>query len=381
MNSSVPTSILVAVAFCGSTLAQSPASTSVPSAEEVLAWANETSAQIESDFWLDDHETYAERVGPWGAWRGSRPAYAWSLGVQLSSLVAAAKNDDPLYADRLKACVAALDKHWREDGVGGYDVLPNSTNLDRYYDDNAWFVIALVEAYEHTGNREYLEKAERTQRYVMSGEDDKLGGGVYWRENEKTSKNTCANAPAMLGALRLHRVTKDDKQLADALRLYGWTTKNLQDEDGLFWDNLSLEGRLDKRKFTYNTAVMIKANVELYTITGEKRYLDEAQRVAEAAKQQWVDENTGAIRDGGRFAHMLVDAFLELGDATDDPTWEQLAAKTTHHLRHTLRNDRGHYAGSWGEPRDRRGRSVELLDQASVARTMHSVARALATEK
>jgi uncharacterized protein YyaL (SSP411 family) len=371
---------LFACCVIASALAGEETPTTQPAADEVLGWANETSAQIEKDFWLDDLGTYAERVGPWGAWRGSRPAYAWSLGVQLSSLVAAAKNDDPQYADRLKACVTALDKHWREDGVGGYDVLPNSTNLDRYYDDNAWFVIALVEAYEHTGNHEYLEKAERTQRYVMSGEDDKLGGGVYWRENERNSKNTCANAPAMLGALRLHRVTKDEKQLADALRLYVWTNETLQDEDGLFWDNLSLNGRLDKRKFTYNTAVMIKANVELYNITGDKKYLDEAERVAQAAKLQWVDESTGAIRDGGRFAHMLVDAFLELGEATNDPAWEQLAARTTHHLWHMLRNERGHYAGSWGEPRDRERRSVQLLDQASVARTMHSVARALASE-
>lgn len=372
-------SLLLLPGFTSMAYAEEP-KLAEPTAAEVLAWAKETSGQIEQDFWLEEQGTYAERVGPWGAWQGNRPAFAWSLGVQLSSLVAAAKNEQH-YHDRMEACIGALDKHWRDEGVGGYDVLPNSTNLDRYYDDNAWFVLALVEAFEQTDNREYLEKAKRTQRFVMSGEDDKLGGGIYWGENEKSSKNTCSNAPAMLGALRLHRVAKGELHLADGLRLYEWTTKNLQDEDGLFWDNRSLDGRVDRRKFTYNTAVMIEANVELHTITGEKKYLDEASRIATEAKKHWVDETTGAIRDGGRFAHMLVAAFLKLGEAADDPTWRQLAARTTHHLRHTLRDERGHYAGNWGEPRDRARRSVELLDQASVAHTMHSVARALVSEQ
>src|SRR5690606_16767884 len=96
----LPTSCICLFALCAITGVANGEETQTthPTADEVLGWANETSAQIEKDFWLDDLGTYAERVGPWGAWRGSRPAYAWSLGVQLSSLVAAAKNDDPQYA-------------------------------------------------------------------------------------------------------------------------------------------------------------------------------------------------------------------------------------------------------------------------------------------
>ena len=60
-------------------------------------------------------------------------------------------------------------------------------------------------------------------RFVLSGEDDELGGGVSLpQKRRRNSKNTCSNAPAIVAALRLHQKTTSPQHLATrraALRL------------------------------------------------------------------------------------------------------------------------------------------------------------------
>ena len=92
--------------------------------------------------------------------------------------------------------------------VQGYDAyLSSPGNSDKYYDDNAWMVLTFVEAYELTGERKYLYRAADAMRFVLSGWDEKLGGGIYWREN-KTSKNTCSNGPSATAALALAQASE-----------------------------------------------------------------------------------------------------------------------------------------------------------------------------
>ncbi len=129
-----------------------------------------------------------------------------------------------------------------------------------------------------------------TLRYVLSGEDDKLGGGLYWQERTKASKNTCGNAPGIAAAVRVYTYTHDRAQLDTAVRLYRWTVKNLRDDrDGLYYDNLTLGGKLSPHKFTYNTALMIRSGCLLYDATGDAAYLHDAQRSAASSVARWVD--------------------------------------------------------------------------------------------
>ena len=39
-----------------------------------------------------------------------------------------------------------------------------------------------------TGKQAYLEKAKLIWKFILSGKDDVLGGGVYWCEQKKESK-------------------------------------------------------------------------------------------------------------------------------------------------------------------------------------------------
>jgi rhamnogalacturonyl hydrolase YesR len=356
------------------------AQTDATAAAQFAKWGAETLDCIRRDLWMEDRDLYAEKSAVDGE-RPTEPAFMWSAGVQLSALAAAARVDSAKYAAPLTAYADVLETYWIEhDGIGGYSVLPKQRVADRYYDDNAWIVLGQVETAAATGDATYLDRAAATHRFVMSGEDDRLGGGVYWRENRRRSKNTCSNGPATVGALLLHQATKDAKQLATAERLYAWTQKHLQDpEDGLYWDNVSVrrEGRVDRRKYSYNTALMIRANCLLDEVKGDAKYLDEAQRIARAAEAYWIVPETGAVKDTGKFAHMLLEALLAVGRADRDPHWLDVVRKSAAFVHENVRDPNGRYARRWDRKQTVALSEFQLIDQASAARTYFVLAHAM----
>jgi hypothetical protein len=367
--------ILLCVAPAAATLGESP----IPQAGDLASWGADALRCIERDFLVKGRsgsyfaEEYSERPGR------RQPAFMWSSGVHLSALVAAARFDREKYGDDLIARSGFLEPYWTtHEGLSGYDVLPRPSASDRYYDDNAWIALALLEAYQATGDKAHLQRVREIYEFLLSGEDDKLGGGIYWRENEKSSKNTCINAPAALVALMLHEATGEPQYLETGRRLYRWTRTKLQDpESGLYWDNIDLEGKIDRRQFTYNSAVMIRAALKLNTLTGEQSHLREARRVADASVARWIHQQTGAVHDGGQFAHMLLDALLEVSAVEGNAQLKALVLRCAAYVHGALRDENGRYPRSWGEPRPSRRRSYELIHQASAARLFFSTANAV----
>jgi uncharacterized protein YyaL (SSP411 family) len=235
----------------------------------------------------------------------------------------------------------------------------------------------MLEIHELTGDQAYFDRAERTMRFVLSGGDSKLGDGLYWRETPRATKNTCTNAPAIVGLLRLHQVTKDDSYLVRAKQLYAWVNAHLQDpDDGLLWDNINLESRVDERKYSYNTALMIRANCLLHEIEKDPAYLKQANRLAEAAVQRWIDRDSPAVADSGAFAHLLIEALLAVDRANGAPRWRQQAEASVRFVHDHLRGTQGRYPARWDGRRDRNTDRMKLLDQASVARAFFVVAQA-----
>ncbi len=302
----------------------------------------------------------------------------WGAGVQLSALAAAAQVEPQKYTAPLRAYAHGLEVYWTDhNGVKGYDVLPAPKPSDRYYDDNAWVVLALTEAYVATRDRKFLDRAEATFHFVLSGEDTKLGGGIYWKENELSSKNTCSNAPTMTGALRLYQLTRKPQYLQTATRLYRWTCDHLEDTDGLFWDNIKLDGKVDKAKYSYNSALMIRANCLFYAISHQRGYLTEAERIARAAEAKWVAHDTGALADGGRFANLLDDSFLALYEQDRDPHWLKIVTDSLVFLHEKVRDPMNRYADHWDTPQPTALTGYEMINQASAARAYWAAARAL----
>ena len=88
---------------------------------------------------------------------------------------------------------------------------------EKYYDDNQWIGITSLDAYERTKNKDCLALGKQMYDFMMTGYDNALGGGIYWKEGSKSSKNTCSNGPGVLVALQLYKATKEKKYLDTAL--------------------------------------------------------------------------------------------------------------------------------------------------------------------
>ena len=195
---------------------------------------------------------------------------------------------------------------------------PGQAGGDTYYDDNVWIAREFFNAYEIFGNDAYLDTALAVAQYVWSGWSGDELGGIYWCEHDKSSRNTCSNAPAALLFARLYGHTKDIQWLNRAKQVYAWTYTTLRDpSDNVYWDNISNEGKINEWKFTYNTGSMIGAAVKLYEITGEASYLEQAKASAKGAYAHWFKQSADAgypliTSVNPWFNVLLLDAWVEL---------------------------------------------------------------------
>lgn len=210
----------------------------------------------------------------------------------LCALLQAANEMDVIEPSKnyMQPVEGAVDQYYSETlSVPAYqDYVLNERLSSRFYDDNEWIAIVFLDAYNRTHQNKYLEKSKMIYRFIRSGTDTVAGGGVYWKEGDKKTKNTCSNGPAILVALQLYKITKQAEYLKTAITIYNWTNQHLQSPDGLYYDNIEIPTlKIGKALYTYNTGTMLQANALLYQITKSRKYLIEAQRIAKSGKQHF----------------------------------------------------------------------------------------------
>lgn len=205
--------------------------------------------------------------------------------------------------------------------VPGYqDYVRKEKLSSRFYDDNEWVAIAYLDAYNRNHDKKYLDDAKMIYRFIMSGLDTAAGGGLYWKEGDKTTKNTCSNCPAILVALQLYKITKDKSYLNTALDIYKWTNDHLQSPDGIYYDNIKVGSLvISKATYTYNTGTMLQSNVLLYNLTGEKRYLTEAEKIAKTGKDYFF--KNGRLPGNYWFNAVFMRGYIELYKVDQNQQW------------------------------------------------------------
>jgi uncharacterized protein YyaL (SSP411 family) len=338
-------------------------------ADDPAQWGAQMLAQIHEHFYLPAQGLYAEQIN--NADNSPHPGWIWDASVQLGALCSAARVDPKAYLPQVKSYAVALRAYRTTyHDRPGIDVNPPPKTPDRYYDDNAWICLALLEADQLTHDAGDLALATDAYNFLMSGEDPaNLDGGIYWHEDRPTSKNACSSGPAMLAALSFYRLTHDQKYLATAKRLYGWTRAHLQDPtDGLVWDSMNVaSGRVNKAKYTYNSATLLRAACLLHQITKDKAYLDEAHRIAASAEKRFIRARDGVFTGSGKLAVKLVEAYLEMYETDHDEHWRQLVGRCLAAL-HDHRNEAGWYAQDWQADPLPADKPVRLIDQSAPAR-------------
>lgn len=244
-----------------------------------------------------------------GYWDGA--AVIWGHGAAFSGYAAIkeAAEGFPAYKSKYESeydnrLLTAIDqfRNTRNGGAEAYAVYPGDGD-ERYFDDNIWVGIDMVDLYMLTNDNKYLERAELVWNFLLTGMDDIMGGGVYWKEGLK-SKHTCSTAPAAVLAAKLYQATQQNGYLDKAKDLYAWCKQLLQDpDDYLYWDNARLSDEDDpnseiiiaREKYSYNAGQPMQAAALLYKITQDAQYLSDAQNIAQAAYSKWFISFNSAI--------------------------------------------------------------------------------------
>ena len=285
------------IMLAGDVSSSQPASTELRS-RDYATEAGEVMGYIRKTYYLADRGLYSHSRDD------VRPDFTWGNGIMFTALLGAARHDNDTFSPQVPGFFHAMDRYWDKlDTPPGYE--PSHTSAggkDKDYDDNAWMAITFCEAFQMTHDRQYLDRAQQTLDFVLSGWDDRAGGGIWWHELHKgDSKNTCVNAPAAVACLRLVKYLPPDKStryLDMAKKLVQWTAKTF-DDGGLYSDNINVEtGRVRRGKLTYNTALMIRAFLGLYRVTQNDEYLARAQAFGQCRRLVHGSQDRRLSRQG-----------------------------------------------------------------------------------
>lgn len=217
--------------------------------------------------------------------------YWWLAHVVDARVDAWARTGDPAWLDR--AAETARNVVERNGG----------SLFNDYFDDMLWFGLALLRLHEAGGDPRYRDDALAIWDHVVEhGWNDHQGTSLAWRKQQLAYKNTPANGPLVILALRLEGAlppgTRDFREHAGTA--LAWLERTLVGPDGFVEDGINREGdgRVDVQwRFTYNQGLYVGALVEWWRATGDATALDRATRTARTAVAELSD---GAVfRDEG----------------------------------------------------------------------------------
>ncbi|CAO2652019.1 Nn.00g003020.m01.CDS01 [Neocucurbitaria sp. VM-36] len=174
--------------------------------------------------------------------------------------------------------------------------------LDGFYDDDLWWALAWINAYDITSNMRYLQLAEGIFAAVTKAWPTHCNnGGIYWSW-EKGYANAIANELFLSTAAHLaNRVSSRKKKTVYidwADRTLSWFLRSgMINERGTINDGLTDTCKNNNQTtWSYNQGVILGALVQLNNVTPNSAYLSLAARIAKAAIIELSDEN-GVIHD------------------------------------------------------------------------------------
>jgi predicted alpha-1,6-mannanase (GH76 family) len=175
---------------------------------------------------------------------------------------------------------------------------------NEYYDDMGWHGMAHLRAFEATGDTRYENSARDLWNWIAKGWSDYEGGGIQWRKNSDQlgdSKGIPANGPAAIIAARRYQkypneVVEGFNDLEWAIRIYEWMKYNRTVlSSGRVYETFNNTNG----DYSYDVGTFLGAALELYKITGEKVYLNDAIKVTSYHISANINTNNRVMTDFG----------------------------------------------------------------------------------
>ena len=228
--------------------------------QPLLSGTNEAVAKLQS--W------YSPRTGLW------KTTGWWNSANALTALI------DYSRAAHSSQYRTAITQTYAANIHGGF--------INDYYDDEGWWALAWIDAYDLTGQQRYLQTAQRIFADMTDGWDDTCGGGIWWSK-KRAYKNAIANELFLSVAAHLSNRGPTEKGRAEfafwANRERSWfRDSGMIEKNHLISDGLTSTCKDNhKTKWTYNQGVILGGLAELARHDHGSTPFREADEIADAA--------------------------------------------------------------------------------------------------
>jgi predicted alpha-1,6-mannanase (GH76 family) len=253
--------------------------------------------------------------------------------------------------------------------------------INAYFDDNQWWALAWVAAYDLTADERYLAAARTIFAAALGGWDATCGGGLWWNEDRRY-KNAITNELFLTLAALLHQRTPGDRLYLDwALREWEWLRgSGMIAPGGLVNDGLTAECANNQgTTWTYNQGVILGGLTALHQITGDQGYLRQAEVTADAALRALAgprgilaepSEPAGGDGDHTQFKGIFVRNLHELHGVAGRPAYRAFLLANADSVWDNARNPADEFGLRWAGPFDaadasRQSSAVEALIAAA----------------
>jgi hypothetical protein len=265
-----------------------------------------------------------------------------------------------------------------------------------WFDDNGWWGLSFLDAYQATGNPRYLYDAQLAQQFIsVSGWDTTPGrpGGIWWNTNQSFYAGESLAGGTLLSA-RLFAITHEQRYLDDALKYIAWGDVWLTDPATGLYARLRKPGTYpapvydaqeaaaaDRQAVAqypeeaakleagqgaggaraaagaraagnyppfapspmpYVNGPMILAHRIICDQTGDKHYCERAEQLA------WTTINVYRhFWMGPQFDFWYLREMLELNRLNPNPFWLGIAQQNARRALHRVRDKHGLYLRTW----------------------------------
>jgi len=244
--------------------------------------------------------------------------------------------------------------------------------LNNFLDDEGWWALAWIDAYDLTRNEDYLFMSESIFADMAAAWDDTCGGGIWWSK-DRNYKNAIANELFLSVAAHLANRTSGvtrRKYLAWGNEEWKWfQASGMINTTNLINDGLSRSAGGNARSgctnngrttWTYNQGVILGGLAELAAADHDPGLKQAAQKIAESAIAQLADANSilhdpcepKCGVDGVQFKGIFVRNLVLLDKGQHDKFYESFIEKNADALWENARGPNFQLAERWSGPFD-----------------------------
>lgn len=237
--------------------------------------------------------------------------------------------------------------------------------LDNYYDDDSWWALTWVNAYDLTHDPSYLQMAETMFSYITRGWDGTCGGGLWWNVFQNY-KAAIQNELFLRLSAELYQRTDDATYLSWAWREWTWFEHSGMINSSNLVNNGLTSGTCQNdggTTWTYNQGVILGGLSALWQVTHDRSLVQEADAIANAAIRMLVTANgiltepcegtsSGCDGDQTQFKGIFERNLYRLYQISHDPAYRTFIERNANSIWANDRNAQDQLGLHWQGPFD-----------------------------